>query len=266
MSTRSAGRRIWGEQTVWYGYILLVVLFLMTPLFSLIIASFDGGQTFSLPFDFTYEWYQNALSSGSIQSAVLSTIRISIPVTVLSTVIGTAGAIAYTRYTFRGQEYFKIVALLPIFFPLILLGLGMSMWANVTGLGYGIWPAVIGETVWISPIVMFVVSITALGIDPNIEEAARDLGADTVTIYKEILLPLLANGIVSGGIFAFVLSWNNYYIVAYLKGSETTITTWIHGRMTQGFTPVVPAVASLIFYLSLLLLVIAVVIELRSNK
>lgn len=266
MSTRSD--RSWLPRMstgLWYGYLGLIIAFLMTPLLSLIIASFDSGQTFSLPFEFTLEWYSNAVTSTSVQSAVDSTIRISVPVTILSTVIGTAGAIAYTRYSFRGREYFKIIALLPIFFPLILLGLGMSMWASVTGLGYGIVPAIIGETVWISPIVMFVVSISALGVDPNIEEAARDLGAGTLTIYKDVLLPLIANGIVSGSIFAFVLSWNNYYIVSYLKGSEITITTWIHGRMTQGFTPVVPALASLIFYVSLLLLLGAIVLELRSE-
>jgi len=80
----------------------------------------------------------------------------------------------------------------------------MSMWASVMNLGYGVLPSIIGELVWISPIVMFVVSITALGIDPNMEEAAKDLGTDTVTMYRKILLPLLSDGIVSGAIFAFV--------------------------------------------------------------
>ncbi|WP_332898700.1 ABC transporter permease [Haladaptatus sp. CMSO5] len=251
---------------LWYGYVGLVALFFMLPLFSLVIASFYDGQIFSFPYEFTTDWYAKALASSSVQSAVLTTAKITIPVTILSTIIGTAGALAYTRHEFAGQELFKIFALLPIFFPLILLGLGMSMWSNLTGLGYGVLPAIIGELVWISPIVMFVVSITALSVDPNLEEAARDLGADTVTLYKDVILPLVSDGIVSGAIFAFVLSWNNYYIVSYLKGSDITVTTWIHGRMTQGFTPIVPALASMIFYLSLVLLVIAVIIELRGEK
>ena len=250
---------------IWYGYVVLVALFLMTPLVSLVIASFYDGRFFSIvDYEFTLDWYDAALTSGSIRRALLNTLYISVPVTILSTVIGTAAAIAYTRYDFPFREEFKLFALLPIFFPLILLGLGMSMWASEISLGYGLVPAIISELVWISPIVMFVVSITALGIDPNIEEAARDLGTDTVTLYREVLLPLIWDGIVSGAIFAFVLSWNNYYIVSYLSGPQSTITTWIHGRMTQGFTPVVPAVASLIFYISILLVIAAAVFEYRK--
>jgi spermidine/putrescine transport system permease protein len=253
--------------SVWYGYVSLVALFFLLPLFTLVIASFYDGRFFSIvDYEFSVDWYRAAIESGSIRSALMNTIRISVPVTILSTIIGTGGAIAYTRYEFPYQEQFKLLALLPIFFPLILLGLGMSMWTSVIGLGYGILPAIIGELVWISPIVMFVVSITALGIDPNVEEAARDLGANTITLYRKVTLPLLKDGIVSGAIFAFVLSWNNYYIVSYLSGAQSTITTWIHGRMTQGFTPVVPAVASLIFYVSLLLVVAAFVVEVRKER
>lgn len=251
--------------SLWYVYVLLVALFLMTPLLSLVIASFYDGRFFSVvDYEFTLDWYSAALSSGSIRSAFTNTLWISVPVTILSTIVGTGAAIAYTRYDFPWREEFKLFALLPIFFPLILLGLGMSMWASQVSLGYGLLPAIIGELVWISPIVMFVVSITALGIDPNIEEAAKDLGTDTVTLYRKILLPLISDGVISGAIFAFVLSWNNYYIVSYLSGPQSTITTWIHGRMTQGFTPVVPAVASLIFYVSILLVVGAAVFEYRK--
>jgi spermidine/putrescine transport system permease protein len=266
MSTRSLSLGGRSSGWIWYGYVALVALFLMIPLVSLVIASFYDGRFFSIvDYQFTLGWYEAALASGSIRSALTTTVYISVPVTIISTIIGTAAAIAYTRYEFPYREQFKLFALLPIFFPLVLLGLGMSMWASQISLGYGVVPAIIGELVWISPIVMFVVSITALGIDPNIEEAARDLGADTVTLYRKVLLPLVADGVVSGAIFAFVLSWNNYYIVSYLSGPQSTITTWIHGRMTQGFTPVVPAVASLIFYVSILLVVVAVVVEYRKT-
>src|SRR6056297_1831586 len=121
----------------WYGYVALVALFFLMPLFSLVIASFYDGRFFSIvDYEFSLNWYRAAIESGSIRSAFMNTVRISVPVTIISTIIGTSGAIAYTRYEFPGQERFKLLALLPIFFPLILLGLGMSMWASVIGLGY----------------------------------------------------------------------------------------------------------------------------------
>jgi ABC-type spermidine/putrescine transport system permease subunit II len=249
------------EQTVWYGYTLLVTLFLMTPLVAIIIASTYAGRVFGLPYEFTLDWYRQVLTNGTIHSAVLNTLKIAVPTTILSTAIGTAAAIGYTRYTFPGQELFKIFALLPIFFPLLLIGLGMSMWSNAIGFGNGIVQTIVGETVWIAPIVMFVVSITALGIDPNLEEAARDLGASTTKLYRDVILPLIANGVVAGAIFAFVLSWNNYYIASYMSGSNILVTTWIHSRLTQGFSSLVPAVAAVLFYVSLVALLVAIAVE-----
>ncbi len=257
-SARSISRR---EQAVWYGYTLLVTLFLMMPLVAIIVASTHAARVFGLPYEFTLDWYRQVLSNGTIHNAVFNTLKIAVPTTILSTVIGTAAAIGYTRYTFPGRDLFKIVALLPIFFPLLIIGLGMSMWSNVIGLGNGIPQTIVGETVWIAPIVMFVVSITALGIDPNLEDAARDLGADTTKLYRDVVLPLVADGVVAGAIFAFVLSWNNYYIASYMSGSNILVTTWIHSRLTQGFSSLVPAVAAVLFYVSLVALAAAIAVE-----
>lgn len=249
------------EQAGWYGYTLLVTLFLMTPLVAIIIASTHSGRIFGFPYDFTLDWYRQVLTNGTIHSAVLNTLKIAVPTTLLSTAVGTAAAIGYTRYTFPGRDLFKIVALLPIFFPLLIIGLGMSMWTSTIGFGYGIVQTVVGETVWIAPIVMFVVSITALGIDPDLEEAARDLGASTTKLYRDVILPLIADGVVAGAVFAFVLSWNNYYIASYLSGPNILVTTWIHSRLTQGFSALVPAVAAVLFYVSLVALVAAIGLE-----
>jgi ABC-type spermidine/putrescine transport system permease subunit II len=252
------------ENVVWYGYIGLVTLFLMLPMIAILVASTHDARVFGLPYNFTLDWYRQAITSGSVQSAIANTLRIAVPVTILSTIVGTSAAIGYTRYEFKGREWFKIFALLPIFFPLLIIGLGMSMWSNAIGFGNGIPQTIVAEMVWISPIVMFVVSITALGIDPNIEEAARDLGASTTKLYKDVTLPLLADGIVSGAIFAFVLSWNNYHIASYMSGANTIITTWIHSRLTQGFSALVPGVAGVLFFISSLAVVAAFWLEFRQ--
>jgi len=249
------------ENVVWYGYTLLVALFLMVPMVAIIVASTYEGRVFGLPYQFTLDWYGKVLENGTVYNAIINTLKIAIPVTVISTAVGTAAAIGYTRYTFRGREWFKIFVLLPVFFPLLLIGLGMSMWSNAIGFGNGIPQTIVGEVVWISPIVMFVVSITALGIDPNLEEAARDLGAGTRKLYGDVILPLVADGVIAGAIFAFVLSWNNYYIASYMSGSNILVTTWIHSRLTQGFSSLVPAVAAVLFYVSLIALFLAVAVE-----
>jgi ABC-type spermidine/putrescine transport system permease subunit II len=82
-----------------------------------------------------------------------------------------------------------------------------------------------------------------LGIDTSLEDAARDLGADTIKIYRDVVLPLIADCVVEA-ILAFVLSWTNYYIASCMSGSNILIMTCIHGRLTQRFSSLVPAVAS----------------------
>lgn len=262
--TASSNSRL--ESAVWYGYVLLVVLFLMIPIVSIIVASTHADRVFALPYEFTFDWYQKAISNGTVRNAVINTLQIAVPVTLLSTIIGTMAAIGYTRYTFRGQGLLKIFVLLPIFFPLLLIGLGMSMWSNTIGFGNGIFQTIVGELVWISPIVMFVVSITALGVDPNIEEAARDLGASTTKLYREITFPLIADGVIAGAIFAFILSWNNYYIASYMSGANILVTTWIQSRLTQGFSALVPGVAAVLFYISLFGVLIAFGVKTLLSK
>lgn len=245
------------ETAVWYGYTGLVVFFLSIPVLAIVIASFYEGQLFALPYEFSVKWYRVILSASGVHSAIITTLITAVPVVIFSTIIGTAAALGYTRHQFAGRKYFKIFALLPIFFPLILLGLSMSMWFNINGLGTGIIPTIIGETVWISPVVMFVVSLRALSIDPNLEAAAKDLGAGQITVYKDVVIPPILDGIISGAIFAFVLSWNNYYIASYLLGPNNSITTWIHGQVGFSFAPLVPAVAAIILYISTILVGIA---------
>lgn len=252
MSISSTYSRI--ENGIWTGYLLAVVVFIALPLLAVILASFHNNNVLSFPFEFTTEWYLQLLNNGGARDSYINSLSISIPVTIISSVVGTAAAIGYTRYEFPYQEQFKIFALLPIFFPLLVLGLGMSLWFNFLGVPLGVTASVIGQIAWITPIVMFVVSIQALKIAPNIEEAAEDLGAETYQMYRDISLPLMKDSIISGTIFAFILSWNNYYISTNLTGANSTITTWIHGQIQFGFTPLVPAGAAVGFYVTLFIL------------
>jgi len=254
------------ETGLWYGYAILVVLFLMFPVLSLVVASFYDGQTFSLPYEFTFRWYTAMVESSQISTVVWNSIRITIPVALVAGTLGSITAIGYTRYDFDGKRYFKIFALMPIFFPLMLIGLAMSIWSEVLGLSSGYWPAIIGQIAWISPIVMFVVTIRSLSINPNIEDAARDLGASDFQIYKDIIVPLILDGIISGYIFALILSWNNYYITSFLAGNISTITTWMQGRISVGYTPHVSALAASIFYISFVAIFISLWLEFRAYR
>jgi len=254
------------ESAVWYGYVLLIVAFLNLPIAGVIAASFYDGVAFTFPYKFTFESYTAAVTSGAVYDAVSTSIKIVIPVTILSTLIGGAAGIGYARYHFRGREVFKIGALLPIFFPLLLTGLSMSLWFDLLGIQRGILATILGHTTWMSPIVMFIVVLKAIAIDPHVEEAAKDLGAGAYTQYKKITLPLISNGLISGALFAFILSWNNYYISAYLSGPTDTVTTWIRGQIAFGYDPIVSAFTAMIIYSIIPFIIIAFILEIKTGE
>ena len=122
--------------------------------------------------------------------------------------------------------------------------------------------------VWIAPIATLIVAIRAYSFDPALEEAARDMGANTWTILREITLPLLAPGLVSAGLFAFLLSWGNFPLSLFTTGADSTLPEWLYAKMVSGYSPLVPTlgVMSVVGSFLLILLALAVAWLLRANK
>ena len=107
------------------------------------------------------------------------------------------------------------------------------------------------------PIVTLVISIRLYGYDVAQEDAAYDLGASRLQVFREVTLPALAPGIVSGAMFAFLLSWSNLPLSAYTTGADTTLPEWLFSRTTTNYSPLVPAVAVIATLTSAITVVLA---------
>ena len=105
---------------------------------------------------------------------------------------------------------------------------------------------------WIVPIVTLIVSIQLYGFDLAQEEAAFDLGATRLQTFFAVTLPQIMPGIVSGALFAFLLSWSNLPLSAYTTGVDTTLPEWLYSRMSTNYAPMVPAVSVLSIVASVL--------------
>jgi len=99
--------------------------------------------------------------------------------------------------------------------------------------------------VWIVPIVTLIISIQVYSFDPALEEAALDLGATRWQVLREVTLPVLAPGIFSGSLFAFLLSWGNFPLSLYTTGADTTVPEYLYAKMVAGYTPAVPTLGAL---------------------
>jgi len=254
---------------VLYIYGILVIVFLYVPLLSVGFASVSKARYLSFPIKrYSTKWYGEALESSTVRDLLSTSLSVAVLVTVISVVIAFFGALAFARYQWRYRTIFQKLILLPIFFPQTVLGLALLMWFNSLGIIPNWKTAVVAHLVWIAPIATLIVAIRAYSFDPALEEAARDMGAGTWTILREITLPLLMPGLVSAGLFAFLLSWGNFPLSLFTTGADSTLPEWLYAKMVSGYSPLVPTlgVMSVVGSFLLILTALAVAWLLRANK
>lgn len=240
-----------------YAYGLLVLMVMYLPLVSVGFASVSKARYLTFPIRrYTSEWMTAAITSPNVQDLVRTSLKIAVTVTILSVIIGFFGALAFARFQWRFRGLFQKLILLPIFFPQAVLGLALLIWFNALGVTPSWKTAVVAHLVWIAPITTLIIAIRAYAFDPALEEAARDMGASTLTILREVTLPLLMPGITAAGLFAFLLSWGNFPLSLFTSGVDATLPKWLYSRMVSGYTPQIPALGILSVIGSAVLLVV----------
>ena len=150
------------------------------------------------------------------------------------------------------------------------MGLALLLWFSVLGITTSWQTAVFAHMVWIVPIVILIMSIQVYSFDPALEEAAFDLGASRLQVLREVTLPILSPGIISGGLFAFLLSWGNFPLSLFSTGADQTVPEWLYAKMVSGYTPMVPTLGSLTMgsaaFILLLVYLVWLASRLRSAK
>ena len=234
-----------------------VIAFLYVPMVAVVLASFSKQRYFKFPISrWTLEWYEKASTSLSVRDLVWTSLTVALLVTLFSVILAFFGALAFARYDWRGRKLYQRLVLLPIFFPQAVLGLALLLWFSALGIITSWQTAVFAHMVWITPIVILIMSIQVYSFDPALEEAAFDLGASRLQVLREVTLPILSPGIISGGIFAFLLSWGNFPLSLFSTGADQTVPEWLYAKMVSGYTPMVPTLGAITIASAMLLLLI----------
>jgi spermidine/putrescine transport system permease protein len=222
---------------------VLIVGLLYLPIISIVLASLANTRFIRFPHRvWSIDAYREALGIGLI---------FAIP-----------GALAFARYSWPGRSVFQKSLLLPIFFPQSVLGLAALVTMSAVGISPSWQTAVFMHLVWVVPIATLIVSIRLYGFDVAQEEAAFDLGATRLQSFLAVTLPQMMPGIVSGALFAFLLSWANLPLSAYTSGADSTLPEWLYSRMSTNYAPMVPAVSVLSIIASVLVVMIFQLIRL----
>lgn len=229
-----------------YAYAIVAMLFLYMPIIAVTLASFSKKRYFSFPITrYTTAWYAKSFDDLTIADLLWTSLTIALAVMAICIIIGFFGALAYARYDWRGRKAFQRFLLLPIFFPQSVLGLALLLWFNFLGIIPTWQTAIVAHLVWIAPIATLVMAIQAYSFDPALEEAARDLGATSWQVLREVTLPLIMPGVVSAGLFSFLLSWGNFPLSLFTTGADLTLPEWLYAKMVSGYSPLVPAVGTM---------------------
>ncbi len=253
------------------GSIVGVLLFFYVPILTLVVFSFQEGRYLVLPFDgVSLKWYPELFSHPEFFNALRGSFLIATLVTLLATGLGTCAAVVWMRYDFLGKRFFQIITALPLVFPQLLLGFVLLNWMSILGQQFdfsmNLFTAVLGHVVYISPFVTVIVCVQLNFFDDTLEDAARDCGASKFQVLKEVTVPLLWPGILSAAIFAFLLSWGNFYLTYALAGTTRTLPTFVYNGIAVGSSPAYPALATITFVFGLSLAYFAEFFRRRSIR
>lgn len=238
MNRRARHALIW----VWA---ITVLVFVYLPALCILLASLTSSRYFLFPIRrWGIDWWRKTFASIEVHQLFATSISIALLVMVIAVVIAFFGALAFARYDWKGRTVYQRLVLLPIFFPQSVLGLALLLWFNAIGVDLSWQTAVFAHLVWIIPVATLVISIQVYSFDPALEEAAFDLGASRLQVFREITLPVLLPGIVSGCLFSFLLSWGNFPLSLFTTGADTTIPEYLYAKMVAGYTPGVPVLGT----------------------
>lgn len=241
-------------------FFVLTILFFYIPLLILVIYSFNEGKGMVWK-GFSLKWYRELFThSDNIWKAFKYSIFIAIISSLVSTVIGTLGAIALKWHNFKGKNYLKNLSVLPLVVPDIIIGVSLLIMFATIKFKLGLSTIFIAHTTFNIPYVLFIILSRLDEFDYSIVEAANDLGATNRQTLTKVILPMLFPAIISAFLMALTLSFDDFVITFFVSGpGSSTLPLRIYSMIRLGVSPVINA-------LSVLLIVISVILTLSTKR
>ena len=268
---RSLGERIAAQAYLW---LLLVVLY--APILLIFIFSFTKSKVFGNWEGFTLGLYQNLFTGYDVAAnvqvdpnlyrAIVFTVVIALTAAIISTILGTLAAIGIYYMSPRGKKTLTFLNSIPMINPDILTGISLFLLFVFLGISRGFGTVVAAHVVFCTPYVVLSVLPRLSKMDPNIYEAALDLGATPFQALRKVMMPELWPGMISGFILSLTLSIDDFGVTFFTKGSNglETLSTFIYADARKGgLTPELRPLFSLIF---LTILVLLIIMNIRTHK
>jgi spermidine/putrescine transport system permease protein len=238
-------------------YVGLLLLFLYLPIIIMALMSFNASPFYMLPIEWSTVWYETFFSNSQLIAATWNSVFIAVITTIISAMLGTSASLALYRYDFPGKSVLQAALLPPIAIPWLITGTAMLIFFFGVGIGRGLHAIILGHVALALPYVIIVVNARLKTLSPELEEAARSLGASQWQVTRRVTLPWIAPGIIAGGLFAFAVSFDQFVVSYFLATpGQSTLPVEIYAAIRKGFTPEINAVSTIIILLSMAIMLI----------
>jgi spermidine/putrescine transport system permease protein len=230
----------------------LVLLFLYLPLFVVVLYSFSATRVNAWPIQgYTLDWYRKLMGDSDIHESVRLSVTVGLIAATAAVVLGTLLALALDRYNFPAKPAVRFFVVLPIVLPGIVTGVAMLSFFSMLGVRLSQWTIIIAHATFCMTLILNNV-VARLGQLPrSLDEASADLGAPPGKTFWRVTFPLIRPAILAGAILAFTLSFDEVVVTFFLTGRDKTLPLLIWGRLRQGISPEINAVATVIIGVSL---------------
>lgn len=247
-------------------YVYLLLLAMYAPLLLLIIYSFTNTKIIGKWDGFSLHLYEALFKDAEIMQAFLNTFLVAISSAVVSTVLGTLGAIGIFYSGKKSKAVLEKMSDIPVMNAEIVTALSLTILFVFCGMKFNFLTLLIGHVVLTIPFVVLSVRPKLMQMDPNIYEAALDLGATPSKALRSIVLPEIMPGVFSGFILSITLSLDDYIITAFTRDTAfQTLSTYVYGVTSKkGTLP--PSLRALTTIITLIALVILIIVNIQSSK
>ncbi len=238
-------------------FVFCVLAFLYAPILVLIVYSFNASRLRGSWDGFTLGWYQALFRDREVLRALYHTVLVAVLATVISTVVGTLASFGIHSLGRRGKSVILNLNYLPVLNPDIVTAVSLMLLFGFMGLNFGFGTLLMGHISFTVPYVVLSVLPKLEQMDPNLYEAALDLGAEPGTALRKVVLPEISPGIVTGALLAFTLSIDDFVISFFTTGhGVANLSTMIFSMARRGINPVINALSTLMFIVMIALLLV----------
>ena len=244
----------------------LTMLFFYLPILYIIIFSFNDSRSLTKFGGFSLRWYEKMFADSTMMEAVLYTVIIAIIATVVATVVGTITAIGLSKSRKVVQKMVERINDLPVMNPDIVTAISLLMFFSVLTVKKGFGTLLIAHIMFCIPYVMLSVTPKLRSLDPNLIDAAMDLGATPFQALAKVIVPQIKPGIISGALIAFTMSFDDFVISYFTTGNGVNNISILVYTMSKRVNPSINALSTIVILLITLVLGVVNIVPIVREK